>query len=82
MGQTFKETAPVIYQEHSNEREVVESLIGDLKELTEFYLASYQFKWNGKQVIRRAMAARLDRLTFDGFGNRFPVVINDNRKTK
>lgn len=64
------------------EREVVESLIADLKELTEFYLAGYQFKWNGKQVIRRAMAARLDRLTFAGFGDRFPVIINDNRKTK
>lgn len=64
------------------EREVVDSLIADLKELTEYYLARYQFRWNGKQVIRRTMAARLDRLTFAGFGARFPVVINDNRKTK
>lgn len=65
-----------------NEREVVASLIADLKELTEYYLARYRFRWNGKQVIRRAMAARLDRLTFAGFGDRFPVTINDNRKTK
>ena len=58
------------------------SLIADLKEMTEFYLSGYQFKWNGKQVIRRTMAARLDRLTFAGFGDRFPVTINDNRKKK
>lgn len=66
----------------TNEQTIVESLIADLKEMTEFYLAGYQFKWNGKQVIRRTMAARLDRLTFAGFGDRFPVTINDNRKKK
>jgi hypothetical protein len=66
----------------TDEQRIVDALIADLKEITEYHLAGYRFKWNGKQVIRRTMAARLDRLTFDGFGARFPVVINDNRKKK
>ena len=66
----------------TDEQRIVDALIADLKEITEYHLAGYRFKWNGKQVIRRTMAARLDRLTFDGFGDRFPVTINDNRKKK
>ena len=66
----------------TDEQRIVDALIADLKGITEYHLAGYRFKWNGKQVIRRTMAARLDRLTFDGFGDRFPVIINDNRKKK
>ena len=66
----------------TDEQKIVAALIADCKEITEYHLAGYRFKWNGKQVIRRTMAARLERLTFAGFGDRFPVIINDNRKMK
>lgn len=53
-------------------QKVVEHLIQDCKEIVDYYVDNAKVPGDGKIVIRNAMYARVNRLTFSGFGPRAP----------
>lgn len=54
------------------EHEIVEDLIADCHRIIDYYVDNTRVSGHGKSVIRNAMYARVDRLTFAGFGPRVP----------
>jgi hypothetical protein len=51
---------------------VVDDLIQDCKSIIDYYVDKAKLPGDGKAVIRNAMYARVNRLTFSGFGQRVP----------
>lgn len=54
------------------EREVVEQLIANCKGIIDYQVEHAKVPGDGKAVVRNAMYARVNRLTFSGFGPRVP----------
>lgn len=52
--------------------DVVEQLIADCRGIVDHYVDQAKVPGDGKAVVRNAMYARLNRLTFSGFGPRVP----------
>lgn len=52
--------------------EVVNDLIQKCKGIVDYYVDNAKVPGDGKIVIRNAMYARVNRLTFSGFGSRVP----------
>ena len=52
--------------------EVVNDLIQNCKGIVDYHIDHTKLPGNSKQVIRNAMYARINRLTFAGFGPRVP----------
>jgi hypothetical protein len=62
----------------TNEQRIVDELISDCKQIVEYHLTNWvPLPVNGKQIIRRTIYPRLDRLTFSGFGSRVPIYISE-----
>lgn len=59
---------------------VVDLLIADCKLILEAYLDARRLPGNVKQVFRNAIHARLNRLTFAGFGDRVPFQYTGRKK--
>jgi len=64
----------------TNEQKIVESLIADCKGIVEYHLKGKRLPLNGKQIIRRTLYCRLERLTFAGFGDRVPIIITGENR--
>jgi hypothetical protein len=64
----------------TNEQKIVESLIADCKGIVEYHLTGKRLSLNGKQIIRRTLYCRLERLTFAGFGDRVPIIITGENR--
>ena len=62
--------------------ETIDSLIDDCKEIVDYYVDNAKVPGDGKIVIRNAMYARVNRLTFSGFGPRLPFRWAGVRKKK
>jgi hypothetical protein len=60
--------------------EVVDSLIADCKSILEAHLSARRLPGNVKQVFRNAIHARLNKLTFAGFGDRVPFKYTGRKK--
>lgn len=54
------------------EREVVEQLIADCRAIVDYQVNQAKVPGDGRSVVRNAMYARVNRLTFAGFGPRLP----------
>lgn len=52
--------------------QVVEDLIQDCRAIVDYYVDNTKLPGDGRTVIRNAMYARINRLTFCGFGKRVP----------
>ena len=54
------------------EHDVVADLIQDCKLIVDYYVDNAKLPGDGRKVLRDAMYARVNRLTFSGFGSRVP----------
>lgn len=52
--------------------DVVDQLIADCKGIIDYHVEHAKVLGDGKAVVRNAMYARVNRLTFSGFGPRVP----------
>ena len=64
----------------TDEQKIVAALIADCKGIVDYHLTGKRLPLNGKQIIRRTMYCRLERLTFAGFGDGVPIIITGENR--